>query len=73
VKCENELGATEETRWNKVDAVGIIGWGGRNVSWKSIQIIMILISCYDTHRHFDEDEIARPTMPIHTNWRNHKP
>ncbi len=63
VKCEDELNATKETRWGKVDLMGIIEWGGKNVSW----VITILESCCDTHRHFDASEIARFAMPTHIN------
>jgi hypothetical protein len=73
VKCKDELGAIEETWWGKVDVVGIIGWGGRNVSWQSIQVITISIFGCDIHRHFDDGEIAGLAMPIHINERNLKP
>ncbi len=63
VKCENELGAIEEIGWNKVNAVGIVGWGGKDDSWQSIQVIMILVSCCDTCWHFDDNEIPRPAIP----------
>jgi hypothetical protein len=33
VKCEDKLNVIEETGWNKIDPVGIIWWGGGDVSW----------------------------------------
>jgi hypothetical protein len=67
VKCENKLGATKETRRDKVDTIEIIEWRVEDVSWRSIQVITISESCYDTYQHFENDETTRPIVTIHTN------
>lgn len=67
VECVDELNVTKETRWSKVDALGIIGWKDEDVSWQSIQIIMISKSCCDTYRRFDDNETVGLAMPMLTN------
>jgi hypothetical protein len=73
VKCEDELGAIEETKRGKIDTVGIIGWEGGNVSWWCVQVITILVSDCDTYWCFDDGEITGLAMPIHSNEHSRKP
>jgi len=67
VECVEELGVTKKTRWGKVDVLGIIGWGGGDMSWRFIQVFTILESYYDTRRRFDDGEMARLAISICTN------
>jgi len=35
-ECEDELSTIKKTGWSKIDAMGIIGWRGKDVSWQYI-------------------------------------
>jgi hypothetical protein len=52
VKCKDELGAIEKTRWDKVNAMEIIRWRGEDVSWYWIHVmihvdVLIPMKLYD--------------------------
>lgn len=64
VECVEELGVIKETRWGKVDVLGIIWWGGGDMSWWFIQVITVLESYCDIRWHFDDGEMARVVITI---------